>query len=530
VTGKPPVGSNVSAPGEHTSPTFISVPKIGLAKRVVDTPTKVSPGVWDVTYELLVHNYGNVTLDNIQVTDNLDLTFPAPTTYSVRSITSSDFTVNSNFNGHTKLDLIDSSKNTKTLAFGKESKLNLIVRITPSTPGPFDNTATVTADSPGDTHVTDISQDGVDPDPDADNNPGNNNVVTPVDFSPHFFDPPFGEKTLDSNGYPIFRYTMVWINDTNILAINAQVSDGIPEGTAFIDDGIITSGILPPNPFPEGSVASGVSCTDTSLSTTTTYCYYEGPTSSYPRGRIIWRGVLGPDPGITNPALAQNAISITFSITNLGVGRVDNVAMIDSDLNGDGVIDSSEERVASASKTWQAEGDEEDEDLPNTGFIVGRETYLPIQPIEKTYNQYRDLWMEIPSIGTRMTIVGVPKIQDGWDVTWLGDNAGYLEGTAFPTWSGNSVITGHIYGADGQPGPFVNLEKLKWGERIIIHGYGQKYIYEVRSVNVTGPDDRSAFQHEDLPWLTLVTCKDYDETAKTYKYRIVVKAVQVKVE
>ena len=42
--------------------------------------------------------------------------------------------------------------------------------------------------------------------------------------------------------------------------------------------------------------------------------------------------------------------------------------------------------------------------------------------------------------------------------------------------------------------------------------------------------DGSVFQHEEKPWLTLLTCKEYDEKTKTYRKRVVVRAVLVKVE
>ena len=46
--------------------------------------------------------------------------------------------------------------------------------------------------------------------------------------------------------------------------------------------------------------------------------------------------------------------------------------------------------------------------------------------------------LEIPSLGVTMPVVGVPETFDGWDVSWLGEDAGWLAGTAYPTWEGNS--------------------------------------------------------------------------------------------
>ena len=107
---------------------------------------------------------------------------------------------------------------------------------------------------------------------------------------------------------------------------------------------------------------------------------------------------------------------------------------------------------------------------------------------------------------------------------------GYLEGTAFPTWSGNSVVTGHVYGADGLPGPFVSLNTLKWSDQVIIHFAGQRYIFEVRTNEVISPTDTSIFSHKDYPWLTLLTCKDYNARTNSYAHRVAVGAVLIKIK
>jgi len=36
--------------------------------------------------------------------------------------------------------------------------------------------------------------------------------------------------------------------------------------------------------------------------------------------------------------------------------------------------------------------------------------------------------------------------------------------------------------------------------------------------------------HEDQAWLTLITCRGYDEQSDSYKYRVVTRAVLIKVE
>ncbi len=170
--------------------------------------------------------------------------------------------------------------------------------------------------------------------------------------------------------------------------------------------------------------------------------------------------------------------------------------------------------------------------LPATGFAPHVITTLPVRPADKAYSKMSSLWLEIPSLGVQENIVGVPSGPGGWDVSWLGNDIGYLEGTAFPTWSGNSSLAAHVYNADGNPGPFVNLGKLKWGDQIVVHGWGDRYIYQVQTVNDSiNPNDNSLVtRHETYPWITLITCRGYFEKSDSYLYRTVVRAMLVKVE
>ncbi|HEX2997235.1 MAG TPA: class F sortase, partial [Anaerolineales bacterium] len=169
--------------------------------------------------------------------------------------------------------------------------------------------------------------------------------------------------------------------------------------------------------------------------------------------------------------------------------------------------------------------------MPKTGFAPGVVTKLPNQPNSYRYTDLGKFWIEIPDLNLRLPIVGVPLTNaDGWDLTWLGMQAGWLQGTAYPTHTGNSVITAHVFDAEGLPGPFVNLGKLHWGQKIIVHLDGQKYIFEVRDVRLAQPDDKLVYRHEEYSWLTLITCKDYDKATNTYAHRVVVRAVLISVQ
>ncbi|MGH2618942.1 MAG: sortase [Anaerolineales bacterium] len=165
--------------------------------------------------------------------------------------------------------------------------------------------------------------------------------------------------------------------------------------------------------------------------------------------------------------------------------------------------------------------------LPATGFAPGRLTALPSDPF--SYHGLGGIWLEIPALGKSVSVVGVPLTEAGWDLTWLSSQAGYLEGTAFPGWQGNSALTAHAYTPDGLPGPFAGLANLQWGDQIILYAFGQEYIYEVRQVRSVRPNDLSVLRHEELAWLTLLTCSSYDEASESYLRRVAVRAVLIEV-
>ncbi len=526
-SGQPPTGSPATDNDDDTQ-TLPSAPALGVAKRVLGSPEGISPGVWRVIYAIELRNYGNVPLSALQVNDDLADTFPAGTIFSVLDVRGTGVTINTAFNGTTDLRLL---AGTDVLDVNASASIELELRLIPAESGPFHNSAIASGDSPSGDTSSDTSQDGSDPDPDGDGDPTNNNDPTPLSFGPNLFDPPAGVKTVDAKRLPVLRWTVIWINNSNVVAVDAVSSDPIPAGTKFVDDGIPSGYPLPGGALPAGSTASGVACTDTSASTSTTYCYYEGPTTEYPRGRVVWQGTLGPDLGAGTPETALNEITIVFAVrANTSAERVNNTATIDSDRNGDGdVEDPGETHTATASATWRRRV-ELPEALPDTGFAPGRVTRLPQQPAALAYTP-SDLTLEIPALNLKASIVSVPLTDQGWQLEWLGAQVGYLEGTAFPTWNGNSALTAHVYDANGRPGPFVNLGSLRWGSQVMVHAFGRTYIYEVRSVRAqVDAKEANVIRHEEQPWLTLITCQGYDEKSDSYRWRTVVRAVLVKVE
>ena len=154
---------------------------------------------------------------------------------------------------------------------------------------------------------------------------------------------------------------------------------------------------------------------------------------------------------------------------------------------------------------------------------------MPARPEAKAHAD-TGLNLEIPSLGVQAPVVGVPPSSGGWDVSWLGDAVGWLQGTAFPTWEGNTVLTAHVWNADNSPGVFIGLKSLRFDDHILLHVEGRTYVYAVRENRLLAPNDVSvALAHREHDWLTLLTCEDYLPQSGVYRYRRMVRAVLVAV-
>ncbi|MBL8050733.1 MAG: sortase, partial [Anaerolineales bacterium] len=167
--------------------------------------------------------------------------------------------------------------------------------------------------------------------------------------------------------------------------------------------------------------------------------------------------------------------------------------------------------------------------IPVTGFTPSQITDLPAQPVDKEYAK-SELTLKIPSLGMNLPIVGIKLDKNGWDVTWLGNNAGYLEGSAYPTWNGNSILTSHVTDPNGKPGPFAYINELAQGDKVYIHNNGFVYVYEVRQSQLILPTNiNTLFKHEDDAWLTLVTCENFNEKTNKFTQRRIVRAVLISI-
>ena len=180
LTGLTPTGEASDGEVEDHLTTIVNEhPSIGIGTCAT---LAVDPAVlahFDVTIDVRLQNYGDVTDFAVQATTPLAALFGANVSYTVLSLTSATFAVNPAYNGNSDTKLLAPGV---TLAAGASGMIRLVIRAQSLTNnrGPFPLTSTVTATSLGGKPLTDNSQDGCDPDPDHDNDPTNNNTPTPI--------------------------------------------------------------------------------------------------------------------------------------------------------------------------------------------------------------------------------------------------------------------------------------------------------------------------------------------------------------
>jgi hypothetical protein len=102
---------NGNGPGDNSDVTefdFDEMPEIGAAKRVSEIISN-GDGTYRVEFEIKVENSGDVNLSGIQVTEDLATTFALADSWTVLSVESEEFTVNTGFNGDADQNLLAGS-------------------------------------------------------------------------------------------------------------------------------------------------------------------------------------------------------------------------------------------------------------------------------------------------------------------------------------------------------------------------------------------------------------------------------------
>jgi uncharacterized repeat protein (TIGR01451 family)/gliding motility-associated-like protein len=206
---------------------------IGLAKAVTGTPTLVGDSLMRVTYRFVVTNFGDDTLRNVQVTDNLAGVF-APGRVVSTSVTAGctsancrTITVNPAYTGAATTSMLTSASYLLP-GHSQTFSLNVTVRRTVGdTTRTYRNQAVATAMNSV-TMVSDQSVSGSSADPDNDGNPNNNSGYTSFTLSaPQVKGPAIAlslavtnnQKQSDNSYLVRFRATIKNVGDVSLFGL-----------------------------------------------------------------------------------------------------------------------------------------------------------------------------------------------------------------------------------------------------------------------------------------------------------------------
>lgn len=167
-------GTNPDAPGSNPTNlnldpggmSSIEIPCIGLALYVKDT-IKQADGSYNIAFRAIIKNCGNLTLSNLQLCDTLTNTFPAPVQATIVQAPSasagSQLVTNPSYNGASNSCLLVS---TSMIAPGRIDTVKWVVNVKLNgNLGPFRNSIIVSGKTPAGITISDISNDGLNPDP-----------------------------------------------------------------------------------------------------------------------------------------------------------------------------------------------------------------------------------------------------------------------------------------------------------------------------------------------------------------------------
>ncbi|RRB06383.1 T9SS type B sorting domain-containing protein [Larkinella rosea] len=269
-------GSNVDPdndldPRNNSTPTGVTLlglpvkPNIGVAMAVKDT-ARQADGSYNVTYQVIVKNYGLTDFSNVQLTDKLAEVFNATTgaSFSLNGTpvisAGSQLQISPTYNGDTDPELLAAGSR---LAAGKSDTLVLTLNVkTDGRTTPYLSTLYAKATAGSDT-VSDVSTDGFEPDLNGNNDPteSDESVATPLSFNRNADDviipegfSPNGDNINDLFiirntggatvmlevfnrwGNTVYRnhdYRNDWDGTTNTGVRIGSSSKGLPDGTYF---------------------------------------------------------------------------------------------------------------------------------------------------------------------------------------------------------------------------------------------------------------------------------------------------------
>jgi len=241
---------NAGDPGENT-PTPVPVPLIGLAKSAGGV-VRIGDGTYTVPFTLTVQNMGATALSNVQINDTLTGALPEFGQYTSNAtpaageytITNSPTVSNQTngasltavaagtFTGSGSASALLVAANSNLPNFGSapsSAQLNFIIRFYPTTPGPFNNSATTIGSPPGGGTVSDNSVDGSIPDKNGNKDPNDDTSPTIVSLDGQHIGVAKTTAGIIQTAVKRFRipYSLVISNTSSVTATNVQLNDNL---------------------------------------------------------------------------------------------------------------------------------------------------------------------------------------------------------------------------------------------------------------------------------------------------------------
>ena len=188
VSARTPAGADLGAGDEEIEAntlTRLSVQgELGVAKRTVGDPVLQGDGSIAVTYEILVENAGPFPLDNVAVHDQLSQAFGVGSTFETSPVRIEPGSpcagfASTSYDGGTIDPVL---ANGFELRSGEQCRIQYDAVVDPAIalPGPYRSSAFAIATDPFSGTVIDDSTDGTNTDPDGNQEPGDNDIATPV--------------------------------------------------------------------------------------------------------------------------------------------------------------------------------------------------------------------------------------------------------------------------------------------------------------------------------------------------------------
>lgn len=134
--------------------------------------------------------------------------------------------------------------------------------------------------------------------------------------------------------------------------------------------------------------------------------------------------------------------------------------------------------------------------------------------------------LHIPALGVSSEITTYPLGYGTWDIDPWEKRVGHFQGTAWEQHLGNIVIGGHSEYPSGVEAVFYEINRLRWGDVILLDIDGVRQRYVVTQVTAVDMYNLDPVRPTTDNRLTLITCDipSYDPNTGIYDNRVVIVA------